>query len=112
MRYNTVVQNELDNSAGAPGNRDGALFKIGIDQNSYISVWYYDSGRSNDWILTSRRNTVTAAGNYFLVIKLWDGNNVLVDIPERTARPRCSCSGLPLHREPRRTVHLASVCFC
>ena len=65
MRYNSVVQNELDNSAGAPGNRDGALFKIGIDQSGYISVWYYDEGRSNDWVMTSRRSTVTAGGNYF-----------------------------------------------
>ena len=31
MRYNTGVQNELDNSAGAPGLRDGALFKISDD---------------------------------------------------------------------------------
>ena len=60
MRYNSVVQNELDNSSGAPGGRDGALFKVGIDQNSYITVWYYDEGRSNDWIMTSRRGTVTA----------------------------------------------------
>ena len=47
--------------------------------------WYYDAGRSNDWILTSRRNIVTSDGNYFLVVKLWDQNNVLVEIPLRTA---------------------------
>ena len=79
-RYNSAGQTEHRYVDG----KDGALFKIGIDQNSYISVWYYDIGRSNDWILTSRRSTVTAAGNYFLVVKLWDGNNVLVDLPEIT----------------------------
>ena len=85
MRYNTGVQNELDNSAGAPGLRDGALFKIGIDQNGYITCWYYDEGRSNEFIMTARSTTVTPAGDYFLVVKLWDGNNVLVELPQRSA---------------------------
>ena len=85
MRYNTGVQNELDNSAGAPGLRDGALFKIGIDQNGYITCWYYDEGRSNQFIMTARSTTVTPAGDYFLVVKLWDGNNVLVELPQRSA---------------------------
>ena len=85
MRYNTGVQNELDNGAGAPGLRDGALFKIGIDQNGYITCWYYDEGRSNQFIMTARSTTVTPAGDYFLVVKLWDGNNVLVELPQRSA---------------------------
>ncbi|WGL30637.1 hypothetical protein SCRES2_gp98 [Synechococcus phage S-CRES2] len=85
MRYNTGVQNELDNGNGAPGLRDGALFKIGIDQNGYISCWYYDEGRSNTFILTSRSTTVTPAGDYFLVVKLWDSNNVMVELPQRSA---------------------------
>ena len=84
MRYNNGVQNEL-NGAGTPGLRDGALFKIGIDQNGYISCWYYDEGRSNTFILTSRSTTVTPAGDYFLVVKLWDSNNVLVEMPQRSA---------------------------
>ena len=85
MRYNTGVQNELDNSGGAPGLRDGALFKIGIDQNGYITCWYYDEGRSNQFIMTARSTTVTPAGDYFLVVKLWDGNNVMVELPQRSA---------------------------
>ena len=85
MRYNGDVQNELDNGAGAPGLRDGALFKIGIDQNGYITSWYYDAGRSNQFIMTARSTTVTPAGNYFLVVKLWDGNNVMVELPQRSA---------------------------
>ena len=84
MRYNNNVQDEL-NGAGAPGLRDGALFKIGIDQNGYISCWYYDEGRSNTFILTARSTTVTPAGDYFLVVKLWDSNNVMVELPQRSA---------------------------
>ena len=84
MRYNTIVQDEL-NGAGAPGGRDGAVFKIGIADDGYITSWYYDAGRSNDWIMTSRRTTVTEEGNYFLVVKLWDRNNVMVELPLRSA---------------------------
>ena len=84
MRYNENVQGEL-NGAGAPGLRDGVLIKIGIDQNGYITCWYYDEGRSNEFIMTARSTTVTPAGNYFLVVKLWDGNNVMVELPQRSA---------------------------
>ena len=82
MRYNSTVQAEHGPDVNG---KDGTLFKIGIDQNSYISCWYYDAGRSNDWILTSRRNIVTAPGEYFLVVKLWDQNNVLTEMPLRVA---------------------------
>ena len=84
MRYNNNVQDEL-NGAGAPGLRDGVLIKIGIDQNGYITCWYYDEGRSNEFIMTARSTTVTPAGEYFLVVKLWDGNNVMVELPQRSA---------------------------
>lgn len=81
LRYNTSVQDELD----APNLKDGALFKVGIDNQGYIAVWYYDEGRSNDWIMTARRSLTTAAGDYFLVVKLWDGTATLVSTPERSA---------------------------
>ena len=84
MRYNENVQDEL-NGSGAPGLRDGVLIKIGIDQNGYITCWYYDESRSNQFIMTARSTTVTPAGNYFLVVKLWDGNNVMVELPQRSA---------------------------
>jgi hypothetical protein len=81
MRYNTSVQDELD----VPNLKDGALFKVGIDQQGFMSVWYYDEGRSNDWILTARRSLTTAAGDYFLVVKLWDGTATLAQLPQRSA---------------------------
>ncbi len=81
MRYNTSVQDELD----AANLKDGALFKVGIDNQGYIAVWYYDEGRSNDWIMTARRSLTTAAGDYFLVVKLWDGTATLASTPERSA---------------------------
>ena len=81
MRYNGTVQDELTQT----DLRDGALFKIGIDQNGYIACWYYDAGRSNEFILTSRRNRTTPAGNYFLVVKLWDQTATIVETPQRSA---------------------------
>jgi hypothetical protein len=77
MRYNTVVQSALTAGSGL-----GALFKVGIDSQEYIACWYYDEGRSNDFILCSRRNLTTPAGEYHLVVKLWDQNATLVEIPE------------------------------
>ena len=77
-RYNTNIQDAHD-------NLDPVLLRVGIDLQGYISVWYYDIGRSNEWILTARRNTTTEAGTYFLVIKLWDGNATLVETPLRFA---------------------------
>ena len=81
LRYNTSVQDELD----VPNLKDGALFKVGIDQQGYIAVWYYDEGRSNDWIMTARRSLTTPAGDYFLVVKLWDGTATLAQLPQRSA---------------------------
>jgi len=74
MRYNTTVQTAID-------NMDPVLYKIGIDNNGYIAVWYWDDGRSNDWILTARRGSATAASDYRLVVKLWDQNSTLVETP-------------------------------
>lgn len=75
MRYNTTVQTDLDNLGAV-------LFKVGIDAQGYIACWYYDANRSNDWILCSRRNVTTGAGDYKLVVKLWSGNATLVEAPE------------------------------
>ena len=77
-RYNTEVQD-------AHVNFDPVLFRVGIDAQGYISVWYYDITRSNDWVLTARRSVNTEAGNYFLVVKLWDGSATLVETPLRFA---------------------------
>ena len=78
MRYNTTVQDAFD-------NMDEVLFKVGINNEGYITVWYWDAGRTNDWIMTARRGTTTPAGNYRLVVKLWDQNSTLVETPLRVA---------------------------
>lgn len=78
MRYNTNVQDAFD-------NMDAVLFKVGIDSNGYAAVWYWDDGRTNDWILCGRRGQVTPSGNYGLVVKLWDSNCTLVETPLRNA---------------------------
>ena len=80
MRYNGTVQAAL-----AAGSGLGALFKIGLDEQGYIACWYYDEGRSNEFIKTSRRAYTTPAGNYALAVKLWDQNATLVETPERVA---------------------------
>ena len=75
MRYNTAVQAAFD-------NMDPVLFKVGINSQGYIAVWYWDEGRSNDWILCARRGQTTPAGTYRLVVKLWDQNCTLVETPK------------------------------
>lgn len=83
MRHNNDVQQALNNTT----NSDGALFKVGIDLNGYMAVWYWDEGRSDDWILCSRRHVTTDANkDYHLVVKLWDGNTTLVEIPQFVER--------------------------
>ena len=98
MRYNSTLQTEFDNNVLMV--RTVLCSRLVLTQQLHL-CWYYDAGRSNDWILTSRRNIVTAPGEYFLVVKLWDQNNVLVEMPLRTATdPAAPELSLPLHREP------------
>ena len=75
-RYNGNIQTAHD-------NLDPVLFRVGIDGQGYIAVWYYDISRSNDWVLISRRSFNTVQGEYFLVVKLCDGNATLVETPLR-----------------------------
>jgi hypothetical protein len=82
MRYNTDVQAAIDPA----DDSDGALFKAGINEQGYLAVWYYDSGRTNDWVMCSRRSLTTdGSKDYHLVVKLWNGNATLVELPERVA---------------------------
>ena len=78
MRYNTTVQDAFDNG-------DPVLFKVGIMNSGHLGIYYYDDGRSNDWILTARTNYVLPEDQYGLVVKLWDGSIKLYESPERTA---------------------------
>ena len=63
MRYNQEVQDNID-------NMEANLYRVGIDENGYIYVAYFDAGRSNQFIVTARRNLVTPASDYALVVKL------------------------------------------
>lgn len=78
MRYNQEVQDNID-------NMEANLYRVGIDENGYIYLAYFDAGRSNQFIVTARRNLVTPASDYALVVKLWSGNTTIVESPTRSA---------------------------
>ena len=62
------------------------LWRVGIDNNGYIYVSYFDAGRTNDFVMVARRSQVTDGTKQFgLAIKLINGNATLVDVPTRTA---------------------------
>ena len=81
MRYNTIVQDNLANAN--PDNP--VLFKVGINAQGYISVWYFDEGRSNTYIMTARSTYTLPEGEYGLMVKLVNGTVQLVELPTRTA---------------------------
>lgn len=74
MRYNQEVQDNLD-------NMDAVLFRVGLNDQGYIYVSYYDAGRTNAFIMTARTSKIAPAGDYALVVKLWSGNTTLVEAP-------------------------------
>ena len=61
------------------------MFKVGINAQGYISVWYFDEGRSNQYIMTARSTYTLPAGEYGLMVKLVNGGVQLVELPTRTA---------------------------
>ena len=81
MRYNTTVQTNLLNADPA----NPVLFKVGINAQGYIAVYYFDEGRSNDYIMTARSTYTLPEGQYGLLVKLVNGAVQLVETPERTA---------------------------
>tara|TARA_R110002020_G_scaffold40164_5_gene118927 strand:+ start:2324 stop:6214 length:3891 start_codon:yes stop_codon:yes gene_type:complete len=81
FRYNTIIQDNLANAN--PDNP--VLFKVGINSQGYISCWYFDEGRSNEYIMTSRSSYTLPEGQYGLLVKLVNGTVQLIDLPERTA---------------------------
>ncbi|MCP4996994.1 MAG: hypothetical protein GY934_24940, partial [Gammaproteobacteria bacterium] len=78
MRYNQQVQDNID-------NMDANLYRVGIDNNGYIYVAYYDTGRTNTFIVCARTSVVTPASDYALVVKLWSNNTTIVEAPTRSA---------------------------
>ena len=81
MRYNGIVQ---DNLADADPNTP-VLFKVGITSEGYIAVYYFDEGRSNQYIMTSRSSYTLPEGNYGLLVKLVNGAVQLIELPTRSA---------------------------
>ena len=72
------VQDDMTN--GSEG-----LFKIGINLEGRVECWYYDAGRSNEFIRISRSTTVLPEGQYRLGLKIADVNIALMAAPERVA---------------------------
>ena len=54
------------------------LIKVGITEGSFVGVYYYDVGRTEDWILCARSSTPLPAGQYGLVVKMGYGNSRFV----------------------------------
>jgi len=81
MRYNTIVQDNLLNAN--PDNP--VLFKVGINAQGYIAVYYFDEGRSNEYIMTARSSYTLPEGEYGLMVKLVNGTVQLIELPTRTA---------------------------
>ena len=61
------------------------MFKVGITTDGYIAVYYFDEGRSNQYILTSRSSYTLTEGQYGLLVKLVNGSTQLVELPTRSA---------------------------
>ena len=86
MRYNGTVQDNFTNTdPSAP-----VLLKVGLTHDNYIAVWYFDEGRSNQYIMTAR--SVHSMGDHFspekklgLLVKLVNGTVQLVELPKRSA---------------------------
>ena len=81
FRYNTIVQDNLANADAA----NPVLFKIGITAEGYIACWYFDEGRSNQYIMTARSSYTLTEGQYGLMVKLVNGTVQLIEAPQRTA---------------------------
>lgn len=63
FRYNTGLQADL--SSGNP-----VAFRVGITSEGYIASYYYDDGRSNNWVMIGRSSYYAGEGNYGLHITL------------------------------------------
>ena len=81
MRYNTIVQDNLENANPA----NPALFKVGINAQGYIAVYYFDEGRTNEYVMTARSSYTLPSGEYGLMVKLVNGAVQLTETPKRTA---------------------------
>lgn len=75
FRYNSALQEDLVDGTGI-------LLKVGFTSEGRLAVSYYDIGRSNDWIETSRTGYVVPQGRYGLVVKFWDGTVALQEEPK------------------------------
>lgn len=75
IRYNTDVQDAFE-------NMDDVLFRVGLTQEGYIGVWYYDENRSDNWILVGRSSQTPGAAEYGLTVKLRSPVATLVETPK------------------------------
>ena len=81
MRYNGTVQSNFVNTNPA----NPVLFKVGINHEGRVIVWYFDEGRSNQYIMTARSHYTLHEGQYGLLVKLVNGTTQLVELPTRSA---------------------------
>lgn len=75
IRYNLDVQDAFQ-------NMDDVLFRVGLTQEGFIGVWYYDENRSDDWILVGRSSQTPGAAEYGFAVKLRSPTATLVETPK------------------------------
>ena len=81
LENNLTIQTKLqDKDPTAP-----AYFRVAINPQGYIAVYYFDEGRSNQYIMTARSTYTVIAGNYGLMVKLISGDVQLATTPNRNA---------------------------
>ena len=80
-RYQTN-QELQDNHVNGYSN----LWRVGINNQGYLYVAYYDAGRTNDYVLVARQSSVLdGTKDVGFACKLINGNATLVNVPVRTA---------------------------
>ena len=54
-------------------NAEPNLFRVGINDNGFVFVSYFDAGRTNNFIEIVRSQTLVPSGQYFGAVKLLEG---------------------------------------
>lgn len=74
IRYNTTVQD-------ATLSGDPVLYKVGISNQGYLEVSYFDEGRSDRFKLLARTSYNMPEGDYGLMIKFMSEDPKLYEVP-------------------------------
>ena len=62
-------------------NAEANLYRVGINDNGFVYVSYYDAGRTNNFIEIVRSQTLVPSANYFAAVKLLEGDVKITHTP-------------------------------